>query len=136
MRSCFVAVLAVISSAAAVPTAVVTAHQTTLALSLLDATDYYLFNLTIDQFMTTRKIEDRRPLGLNWTSNGCSSAPDDPFGFDCMSCSYFSYTFADNCSSQSSKHVHGMTSATAITSYKGAAIRRINDSSMRISGTI
>ncbi|KAF2819077.1 hypothetical protein CC86DRAFT_243438, partial [Ophiobolus disseminans] len=46
------------------------------------ATDHYLFNVTIDQFIAARNAQDGTSMGLNWTSNGCSVAPDDPFGFD------------------------------------------------------
>lgn len=45
-------------------------------------TDHYLFNVTIDEFITTRNSSPKPP-GLDWSADGCSSSPDDPFGFDC-----------------------------------------------------
>jgi hypothetical protein len=44
------------------------------------ATDRLLFSSTIDEFEAARNAQD--PPTLDWTSDGCSDSPDNPFGFD------------------------------------------------------
>ncbi|KXJ92600.1 prokaryotic phospholipase A2-domain-containing protein [Microdochium bolleyi] len=47
--------------------------------ALNTATERLLFSSTIGAFVTARNA--RNPAGLDWTSDGCSSSPDNPFGF-------------------------------------------------------
>ena len=43
-------------------------------------TDRLLFNVSMSEFLSARQAQ--QPAGLDWSSDGCSSAPDNPFGFD------------------------------------------------------
>lgn len=43
--------------------------------NITDITDEYLFRLAIDEFEAKR--DPRRPPALDWSSNGCTKAPDD-----------------------------------------------------------
>ncbi|KAJ4390821.1 hypothetical protein N0V93_004419 [Gnomoniopsis smithogilvyi] len=49
-------------------------------------TDQYLFNLTLDSFITER--DQRCPPFLFWESDGCSDSPDHPFGFNYLPACY------------------------------------------------
>lgn len=42
-------------------------------------TDQLLFSVTLPQFTARRNA--RNPPTLDWTSDGCTSSPDNPFGF-------------------------------------------------------
>lgn len=42
-------------------------------------TDQLLFSITLPAFETRRNA--RNPSNLDWSSDGCSSSPDNPFGF-------------------------------------------------------
>ncbi|KAJ6445265.1 phospholipase A2 [Purpureocillium lavendulum] len=42
-------------------------------------TDQLLFSLTLPQFTARRNKRD--PATLDWSSDGCTSSPDNPFGF-------------------------------------------------------
>lgn len=42
-------------------------------------TDQYLFSITLPAFTVHRNARD--PPTLIWDSDGCSSSPDNPFGF-------------------------------------------------------
>lgn len=42
-------------------------------------TDQLLFTYTLPVFTTHRNALD--PAGLDWSSDGCTSSPDNPFGF-------------------------------------------------------
>ncbi|KAK0671730.1 prokaryotic phospholipase A2-domain-containing protein [Cercophora samala] len=42
-------------------------------------TDSYIFSLTLPQFTVRRN--NRNPASLDWSSDGCSNSPDNPFGF-------------------------------------------------------
>ncbi|KAJ4252818.1 hypothetical protein NW762_010724 [Fusarium torreyae] len=42
-------------------------------------TDQLLFSVTLPQFTARRNARD--PPTLDWTSDGCTSSPDNPFGF-------------------------------------------------------
>jgi hypothetical protein len=44
-------------------------------------TDAYVFSIPIAQFISNRN--SKTPAELDWDSDGCSSSPDNPFGFDC-----------------------------------------------------
>jgi hypothetical protein len=48
--------------------------------SLVTVTDQYLFSLTLPQFSAKRNARD--PATLDWTSDGCTSSPDNPLGFN------------------------------------------------------
>ncbi|KAI3390577.1 hypothetical protein diail_9188 [Diaporthe ilicicola] len=48
--------------------------------TLENITDTYLFNISLPQFLTYRDAKD--PPTLDWTSDGCSDAPDNPLGFN------------------------------------------------------
>ncbi|HEX6356896.1 phospholipase [Actinophytocola sp.] len=72
---------------------------TTTASAALDAgklrqvTDQYVFSTGLNPFQT---IRTQRPYAdqLNWTSDGCSNSPDNPFGFNFVKACYrhdFSY---------------------------------------------
>ncbi|KAG9258808.1 prokaryotic phospholipase A2-domain-containing protein [Emericellopsis atlantica] len=68
------ALLAMASTAAALPSmkAAVTPRQ-----SDNEITDELLFNITLPEFQARRGT----PSTLNWKTDGCTSAPDNPFGF-------------------------------------------------------
>jgi hypothetical protein len=42
-------------------------------------TDQLLFSVTLPQFETRRNNKD--PSSLDWSSDGCTDSPDNPFGF-------------------------------------------------------
>lgn len=42
-------------------------------------TDQLLFSVTLPQFEARRNKKD--PSTLDWSSDGCTSSPDNPFGF-------------------------------------------------------
>jgi hypothetical protein len=46
-------------------------------------TDRLLFSVSIEEFLAARDAQD--PAGLDWSSDGCSSSPDDPFGVSASS---------------------------------------------------
>lgn len=48
--------------------------------SLVTITDSYLYTLTLPQF--TQRRNARNPSTLDWTSDGCTSSPDNPLGFN------------------------------------------------------
>jgi hypothetical protein len=75
--------LGLVSSAIAIPIDMITLPDVKPAFTVEQATDYYLYNVTMDAFVAARIVRSGTDLGLNWTSNGCSVAPNDPFGFDC-----------------------------------------------------
>lgn len=43
-------------------------------------TDRLLFRVSITEFLSAR--EAKQPPELDWSTDGCSSAPDNPFGFN------------------------------------------------------
>ncbi|KAF2649340.1 hypothetical protein K491DRAFT_610995 [Lophiostoma macrostomum CBS 122681] len=45
-----------------------------------EATDRLLFHTSISDFEAARNAKN--PSTLDWTSDGCSDSPDNPFGFD------------------------------------------------------
>ncbi|KKO98756.1 hypothetical protein THAR02_09129 [Trichoderma harzianum] len=74
----FAALLATLAPAVlALPAsdAALTRRQT----SLSTITDQYLFSLTLPDFISRRNAKN--PATLDWTSDGCTSSPDNPFGF-------------------------------------------------------
>jgi hypothetical protein len=58
-----------------------TAHAVLDAEALRATTDHYLFDIPLDQFLTTR-AENPYPEQLDWSSDGCTDAPNQPLGFD------------------------------------------------------
>jgi hypothetical protein len=78
--------------AAALPT-LIESRQDAATPELHKMTDYYLFNITNEAFLTARAAKKEAVIGIDWSADGCSSSPDDPFGFDCTltpdSISYF-----------------------------------------------
>lgn len=44
-----------------------------------DATDELLFSVSLPTFISRREAQD--PPTLDWSSDSCSSSPDNPFGF-------------------------------------------------------
>ncbi|TCP41109.1 phospholipase A2-like protein [Tamaricihabitans halophyticus] len=48
--------------------------------SVRQVTDRYLFQLSLAEFGQVR-ASTPRPAELDWSSDGCSAAPDNPFGF-------------------------------------------------------
>lgn len=47
----------------------------------VQATDRLLFSSSIGSFISARNA--RSPATLDWSSDGCSDSPDNPFGFNC-----------------------------------------------------
>lgn len=47
--------------------------------SLSAITDQLLFNTPLPDFITHRDVKN--PPTLDWSSDGCTSSPDNPFGF-------------------------------------------------------
>ncbi|KAK4170931.1 prokaryotic phospholipase A2-domain-containing protein [Triangularia setosa] len=47
--------------------------------SAVQVTDQLLFSITLPQFTTRRNT--RNPATLDWSSDGCTSSPDNPLGF-------------------------------------------------------
>lgn len=64
------AVVALASGASALPSIV--ARQDLVAI-----TDELLFDITLPEFSSRRG----EPATLNWETDGCTSSPDNPFGF-------------------------------------------------------
>lgn len=62
--------------ATALALSVVTPRQTDVE----TITDEYLFDITLDQFVTYRDAQD--PDTVDWTSDGCTDSPDNPLGFE------------------------------------------------------
>jgi hypothetical protein len=63
------------SSVAAAPTPPLVARETAA-----QATDRLLFTATLPTFLAARAAQN--PSTLDWSSDGCSSSPDNPFGFN------------------------------------------------------
>lgn len=51
-----------------------------------DQTDNYLFNMTLESFISLR--DERYPSYFFWESDGCSQSPDAPFGFPFLPACY------------------------------------------------
>ena len=47
----------------------------------IEATDRLLFDRSMSEFQAARSAQI--PASLDWSSNGCTSSPDNPLGFDC-----------------------------------------------------
>lgn len=71
----FVAAVACLASAvAALPAEALVPRQSNVAV-----TDQLMFGITLPAFSTRRANRD--PPTLDWTTDGCTSSPDNPFGF-------------------------------------------------------
>ncbi|KAF2024490.1 hypothetical protein EK21DRAFT_117748 [Setomelanomma holmii] len=56
-------------------------NKENVTLTLYQTTDHFLFNTNIADFLNARNAREGIGLGIDWTADGCSSSPDDPFGF-------------------------------------------------------
>ncbi|KAF1920701.1 prokaryotic phospholipase A2-domain-containing protein [Ampelomyces quisqualis] len=54
----------------------------TPSVAAMKNTDYYIFNMTLPEFLAVAAVKEGEDLGLDWSNNGCSSAPETPFDFD------------------------------------------------------
>ncbi|KAF2032412.1 hypothetical protein EK21DRAFT_61091, partial [Setomelanomma holmii] len=80
--STIITILSLASLAFSAPTS-----QDTRQSNLQTMTDNYLFTLSISQIITNRNGKIG-PAELDWSSDGCSSSPDNPFGFDFLNSCY------------------------------------------------
>ncbi|WP_424185571.1 phospholipase [Actinokineospora sp. G85] len=81
---------ALVLSAAATAAMIVGAGTASAELSstqLRSTTDSYLYTQSLNGFQTTR---NNRPYAsqLDWSSDGCSNSPDNPFGFNFVKACY------------------------------------------------
>jgi hypothetical protein len=74
-------------------TSAIAASIPPVADSLITSTDYYLFQLSLDEFLAIAAVKEGEALGLDWANDGCSSAPDTPFDFDCMATFQFTFDY-------------------------------------------
>ena len=54
--------------------------------TLVAATDRLVFSSSLSTFISARNA--RNPSGLDWSSDGCSSSPDNPLGFNFVTSCY------------------------------------------------
>lgn len=47
--------------------------------AITDTTDHLLFDISLPEFIVHRNAND--PSNLDFTSDGCTKSPDNPFGF-------------------------------------------------------
>ncbi|KAL3417176.1 hypothetical protein PVAG01_11176 [Phlyctema vagabunda] len=71
-------VLALLPAVLALPTSEVEA-KVVVRQSATTVTDQLLFSVTLPTFTARRNARD--PPTLDWTSDGCTTSPDNPFGF-------------------------------------------------------
>ena len=77
-------------AAVGVSTALVVGTVVTNAASAADIpqiTDQYLFSTSLTQFQSLR-VQKPYPSQLDWSSDGCSNSPDNPFGFNLVKACY------------------------------------------------
>lgn len=73
-------ILSLASCAAALPAAASQAAGSLVGRQTANQiTDQYLFDISLPTFTSRRNARD--PATLIWDSDGCSSSPDNPFGF-------------------------------------------------------
>jgi hypothetical protein len=77
MKFSLVSILSLAGLAVSAPSEIDTRQS-----SLQTITDSYVFSISIGQFINNRNGKIG-PAELDWDSDGCSSSPDNPFGFDC-----------------------------------------------------
>ncbi|KAH7371685.1 secretory phospholipase A2 [Pyrenochaeta sp. MPI-SDFR-AT-0127] len=82
MKSVFLSILGLASLAFAAPTQLAERQS-----NLQTVTDSYTFTISISQFISNRNNKVG-PAELDWSSDGCSSSPDNPFGFDFQNSCY------------------------------------------------
>ncbi|KAF2249168.1 hypothetical protein BU26DRAFT_564831 [Trematosphaeria pertusa] len=75
MKAAILTVLGILSVAMAAPSGNLASRETAN-----EATDRLLFSTSISNFETARNAKN--PPSLDWSSDGCSSSPDNPLGFD------------------------------------------------------
>ncbi|NYI03283.1 phospholipase [Allostreptomyces psammosilenae] len=82
--------LAARAGAVALSTVVLAATPAWAAPALSDdpvtATDQLLYEYTLEEFLEVREVQGGP--GLDWSSDGCSSSPDEPFGYDFLDACY------------------------------------------------
>ncbi|KAK1757955.1 prokaryotic phospholipase A2-domain-containing protein [Echria macrotheca] len=71
--------LALAAQAIALPAAPSDAAELESRQSITSVTDQLLFSITLPAFTSRRNAKN--PANLDWSSDGCSSSPDNPFGF-------------------------------------------------------
>ncbi|MGX7825023.1 phospholipase [Actinokineospora sp. 24-640] len=81
LRSAVRGVVASIATATVVVLGAGTASADLSPTQLRSTTDSYLFSQSLSQFTSTRAA---RPYSsqLDWSTDGCSNSPDNPFGFN------------------------------------------------------
>jgi hypothetical protein len=81
------ATVTVVAVAGAVLAGTGTASAALAPGQLTQVTDQYLFSTSLTSFQTVRA---QQPYGdqLDWGSDGCSSSPDNPFGFNFVKACY------------------------------------------------
>ncbi|HSA51626.1 MAG TPA: phospholipase [Yinghuangia sp.] len=57
------------------------AQATVVPRDAVSTTDRLMFTESLETFVATRASADR-PTDVDWSSDGCTSAPDSPFGYD------------------------------------------------------
>ncbi|KAK4035180.1 prokaryotic phospholipase A2-domain-containing protein [Parachaetomium inaequale] len=72
-------ILCLASSALALPAPSETDASLIQRQTASEITDQYLYSITLPTFTARRNARD--PATLIWDSDGCSSSPDNPFGF-------------------------------------------------------
>ncbi|KAK4223794.1 prokaryotic phospholipase A2-domain-containing protein [Podospora fimiseda] len=72
-------ILALLPVALALPTTEQPTGTLTTRQSATTITDQLIFSSTLPQFTARRNA--RNPSNLDWSSDGCSNSPDNPFGF-------------------------------------------------------
>ncbi|KAK9444118.1 hypothetical protein VB005_02314 [Metarhizium brunneum] len=75
MRSVFTVLTAIAATIAASPIS----HSNTTSRSLMNITDSIMFNIPLPEFTIRR--DNELPNKVDWTSDGCTSSPNNPFNF-------------------------------------------------------
>jgi hypothetical protein len=72
---------------AAVTMALLTGAGTAQAVDIPTVTDTYVFHTSLSSFVSIRGTQPYNGQ-LDWTSDGCSASPDNPFGFNFLPACY------------------------------------------------
>ncbi|KAF5128591.1 putative secreted protein [Metarhizium anisopliae] len=75
MRSVFTVLTAIAATIAASPIS----HSNTTSRSLIPITDSIMFDIPLPEFTIRR--DNELPNKVDWTSDGCTSSPNNPFNF-------------------------------------------------------
>ncbi|KAK8912753.1 putative secreted protein [Metarhizium anisopliae] len=75
MRSVFTVLTAIAATIAASPIS----HSNTTSGSLISITDSIMFDIPLPEFTIRR--DNELPNKVDWTSDGCTSSPNNPFNF-------------------------------------------------------